>query len=425
MLNTDTQPLEPRGSWLVHHTPVFYGWVILIVGTLGMIMTSPGQTYAVSIFIEHFITDLDISRSWISTLYTAGTLIGSFALPFVGRRIDRHGTRVMVVVIAGLFGLACIYMGFVANVVMLALGFIAIRMLGQGSLSLVSQNVINQWWVRRRGTVMGLSGLFMALLGLGGFPNLINWLIPLCGWQWTYMILGLLLLGVMVPLGGIFFRDNPETYGLQPDGDVIPKTEEETIKAAETDWTLAEARRTPVFWIASIGLSSIAMLATGLFFHMVSIFDDNGLSQTIAATVFLPIAVTSAIANLGGGVLADRIPPRILLAIALFCQAASLLLAQYLQSVPLAFTYGVLLGTTNGLMGAISSIIWASYFGRRYLGSITGLTTTILIVGAALGPMPLGIARDWLGSYNVALTLCAVLPLLLGVANLFFGKPEK
>ena len=414
-----------RYSRLVNQSPIFYGWVILLMGTLGMIMTSPGQTYAVSIFIEHFITDLGISRSWVSTLYTAGTLIGSFALPFIGRQIDRHGTRVMVVVIATLLGGACIYMGFVANAAMLALGFIAIRMLGQGSLSLVSQNVINQWWVRRRGTVMGLSGLVVALLGLGGFPSLINWLIPLYGWQWTYIILGLILLGVMVPLGGFFFRDYPETYGLQPDGDVIIKTAEETLKAAEADWTLAAARRTPVFWIASIGLSSIAMLGTGLFFHMVSIFDDNGLSQTIAATVFLPIAVTSAIANLGGGVLADRIPPRILLAIALFCQVASLLMAQYLQSVPLAFIYGVLLGTTTGLMGAINSVIWASYFGRRYLGSISGVTTTILIVGAALGPMPLGIARDWLGSYNVALTLFAALPLLLGIANLFFGKPEK
>jgi cyanate permease len=48
-----------------------------------------------------------------------------------------------------------------------------------------------------------------------------------------------------------------------------------------------------------------------------------------------------------------------------------------------------------------------------------------MIVGAALGPLPLGVARDLLGSYNLALTLLAVLPFALGVANLFWGKPEK
>jgi cyanate permease len=76
-------------------------------------------------------------------------------------------------------------------------------------------------------------------------------------------------------------------------------------------------------------------------------------------------------------------------------------------------------------MGLVNSVIWAIYFGRQHLGSITGLTTTILIAGAALGPMPLGVAHDLLGSYNQALTLFALLPLGLGVANLFFGKPEK
>ncbi len=74
-----------------------------MVGTLGMIMTSPGQTYSVSIFIEHFINDLGISRSLVSTLYTAGTLIGSFALPIVGRQIDRRGARAVMLIVAALF----------------------------------------------------------------------------------------------------------------------------------------------------------------------------------------------------------------------------------------------------------------------------------------------------------------------------------
>lgn len=69
-------------------------------------MTSPGQTYTVSIFIEHMINDLGISRSAISSLYSVGTLIGSFALPFWGRQIDRRGARSMAVLISILFGLA-------------------------------------------------------------------------------------------------------------------------------------------------------------------------------------------------------------------------------------------------------------------------------------------------------------------------------
>jgi len=304
-----------RGSDLANRSPVFYGWIIMLVGTLGMVMTSPGQTDSVSVFIERFIADLQVSRSLVSTLYTVGTLVGSFALPVVGRQIDRRGPRRMVLIVSALFGLACIYMGFVHNALMLGLGFIAIRMLGQGSLSLVCRNVINQWWIRRRGMVMGISGLLASLFGLGGFPNLINWLIPIYGWRLTYMFLGLLVLAVMMPVGLGFFRNRPEDYGLQPDGHKPDLVEEKAAaeEPIEENWTLSEAMHTSVFWAGGAGIASISMLTTGLFFHMVSIFQDSGLTPTVAASVYLPIALTSAVVTLGSGVLLSRIPVHLLL----------------------------------------------------------------------------------------------------------------
>ena len=399
----------------------------MAAGTLGMIMASPGQTYSVAIFIDHFIQDLGVSRTLVSVLYTAGTLVGGLSLPIIGRQIDRRGPRALVVVIAALLGLSCIYMGLVQNALMLALGFIAIRMLGQGSLGLVSQNVINQWWVRRRGTVMGISGMMMALLGMGGFPNLINWLIRLFGWRYAYAFLGLLLLLVMVPVGLLFFRNRPEDYGLQPDGGIPTpgSTGPAERQSIEENWTPQEAMRTPEFWVVAAGIGLIAMLGTGLIFHLVSIFRDNGLSPTIAASVFVPLSVTSAIVNLAGGVLLDRIPVRFMLAVALFFQALSLVAAQLLSGVGMVLVYGIVLGTTTGLMVTVHGVVWANYFGRKHLGSIAGITTTILIVASSLGPMPLAIAHDLLGSYNPVLTASAIPPLLLSVASLFFGKPPK
>jgi len=107
-----------RQSRFVNRSPIFYGWIIMFVGTLGLIMTSPGQTYSISVFVEYFIGDLGLSRSSVSTIYTVSTLIGSFALPVVGGQIDRRGVRLMMTVIVVLFGLACIYMGFVLNALM-------------------------------------------------------------------------------------------------------------------------------------------------------------------------------------------------------------------------------------------------------------------------------------------------------------------
>lgn len=421
--NTD----QKQSSRLVNKFPFFYGWIILAVGTLGAIMTSPGQTYAVSIFIEHFIVDLGISRSLISTLYAGGTLAGSLALPLIGREIDRRGSRFMVVAIAGALGLACIYMGTVNGPLALAAGFVAVRMLGQGSLTLVSLHVINQWWVTRRGTIMGLSGLFTSLLGLGAFPNLINWLIPRYGWRTTYPLLGLLMLLIMVPAGYLFFRERPEAYGLQPDG---PLKDEDGLQlqaahAAEENWTHRETLRTPAFWIIATGLATIAMMTTGLFFHMVSIFADSGLSADVAASVYVPIAVTTALVTLSSGPLVDRIPLRFALSAALLLQASALWIAQFLTGVPLAFLYGIVLGTATGLFRIVSAVAWAHYFGREHLGSISGTATTISVFGAAMGPLPFGVARDLLGSYNGALSILSLLPLALGITSLLMSPPHK
>jgi sugar phosphate permease len=427
MTETDSRDLSAaRSSRLVSGAPVFYGWIIMLAGSFGLIMTSPGQTYSVSIFIESFIADLGVSRSVVSTLYTAGTLLGSLAQPIFGRQIDRRGSRYMVVVIAGIFGLACIYMGFVSSAIMLGLGFTAIRMFGQGGLGLVCTNVMNQWWVRRRGTVLGISGVLLSMFGLGGFPNLINWLIGQFGWRVTYVVLGISLLLIMTPLGWLLFRNKPEAYGLQPDGGhPVGALDEPRSRLAEQNWLPSEAVRTSAYWILAAGLAAISMLATGLFFHMVSIFDDNGLSAAVAASVYVPIALTTAIANLGSGLLVNRVPLRVLLAVALFLQALSLWMAQFLRGAELALLYGLILGATMGLTRTVSSTAWAAYFGRRHLGSISGLSSTILVAGSALGPLPLGIARDVLGSYNQALAVLAVLPLLLAILAFFARRPSK
>lgn len=422
---SDIQPVVIQQSRLVSRSPIYYGWIIMFVGTFGMIMTAPGQTYAVSIFIEYFIHDLNLSRSLVSSMYTAGTLVGSLVLPFVGRLIDRSGPRKTMSVILILFGGACFFMGIVFNAWMLAVGFLFIRMLGQGSLMLVSKHVVNQWWVKRRGTIMGISGMIVSLLGLGGFPGLINWLIPIYGWQATYMILGMILLGFMLPLTILLVRDRPENYGLLPDGEKLTDTNEGAQrKSREQHWTLPEARTTAAFWVTSTGVAAIGMLSTALFFHMVSIFQDSGLSANTAAWVYLPIAVTTALVSLGSGILVDRIPPNILLALALFLQALSLWMAQYLSSITMAVGYGIILGTTMALMATVHSVAWASYFGRNFLGSISGMATSILIVGSALGPMPFGIARDLFGNYSLILNISAFIPFALGILSLFTKNPN-
>ena len=252
-----------RSSWITT-LPFYYGWLIVFAGIVGIIMTSPGQTYAISIFIEHFIRDLGINRSTVSTLYMLGTLTAGLTAPFVGRQIDKRGPKVVVGVTTVLLTLACFYMSTVQNAVMLGFGFFFIRMLGQGSLNIVSGNILNQWWVRKRGLILSIAGVISALLGNGSFPTLINILIERFGWRNSYQILGLAVLIIMLPVGQLLYKRRPEDYGLLPDG-AKPLSPEQAAKSEQTpadsepafveeNWTSREAVRTAAFWIICLGL---------------------------------------------------------------------------------------------------------------------------------------------------------------------------
>ena len=310
--------------------PFFYGWVIFAAATFGQIMLTPGLTFAVSQFIDPLIRDLNITRTLVSTLYTAATILGSLSLPIVGRLVDRHGPRLMGTLISLLFGLGIIYMGFVNGPVTLFIGFFALRMLGQCSLGLVCTNVINLWWVRRRGSILGLSGVIFGVGGFGVFPNMIQSLIAYRDWRFAYILMGVIVTLVLVPVVAVFFRNRPEDYGLRPDGIADVPAGENTIQVTpplEENWTLSAAMRTPIFWIISFGTAIISLLISGLFFHLVSIFEDHQLTAAAAASTFLPVALASAIFNLLSGILVDRVDIKHLLALSQITLIGCILLA--------------------------------------------------------------------------------------------------
>ena len=408
-----------KRSRLIEKSPVYYGWLILLAGSFGLMMTMPGQTLSIAVFLDRIIEDLNFSRTTVSLMYTLATLLGSFSLPFVGRFIDAKGPRLAVIIISILFALSCVLMGFVQGLTMLFVGFVLIRALGQGALSMTSQHVINIWFVRRRGLAIGLSGLGFSI-GVILFPLLINYLISVYDWRIAYMLLGLLVAVTILPVGALLYRNHPETYGLKPDGAGQQQTE-----LQETHLTLSEARRTITFWLFTIAGFSVATLGTALIFHNYDILAAQGLERNIATLVFVPLGLVQFLATLLTGFFLDRVRPRFVLAAAQLLLACTLVLATSVNSLPLVYVYGICLGIMQGMSGAISAVSFAYYFGRRHLGSIKGVVTTIMVMGTALGPLLFSVGKDLFGSYGSIMLLTAVIPLSIAFIAPFIKPPVR
>jgi MFS family permease len=414
------------GQSIVNRTPVYYGWVIWLVAVVGLSASMPGQTANVSLFIDRWIADFGLTdRSTISALYGIGTFFASLTMVFIGNRLDRFGARTVGVAVALIFAAALVYMSFVNGLVMLAIGFFLIRMLGQGALSLINTTAVANWFQRLRGRVMALT-----LIGFGLFQRVyipfIQELLERMAWQQVWLILAALMAFIVAPVIWVFMREKPEQFGVLPDGDGRgTASTTQVIKPEEYSFRLREAMRTPIFWVFLVGGIMNPMFLTGLIFHQESVFAAIGYdTATAAATVANAIAI-SAFVTLPIGWLLDTIPPGWVRAMELAALAGVMILSNFLATGWMLAAWAVLLGMAMGTGGVFGGTVWANLFGREYLGEIRGFITTVQVTATALGPILLAASFDITGSYATALYTAAVVALVPMLISPLVQPPRK
>ena len=414
MSASDPAAPEPAPSWTAR-LPFFYGWVILPSAGLAMFASGPGQTFAISMFVDPLIEEFGWSRTSVSGLYTAGSLTAAATMLGVGWLLDRFGARVVITAIGLLLGLAALWMSTVDSQLELYAGFAALRVLGQGSLTMATSTLVAIWFIRRRGRATALAGLGM-MASQVAFPPLIHVLIGSYGWRGAWIGLAVVIWVVLLPVAVLLVRRSPESVGLHPDGDV-PR--HQAAAAAPSgmvaDWPLGRAVQTRTFWLVLVASSSQSLISTALIFHQADVLGTRGIGPGISAAVLSVMGPSSFGGIMSAGVLADRYPNRHLLAISQLMLMGAIVLVMFLTDAWQAFIYGGIVGFSNGFAMTVTAVIWPNYYGRRYLGSIRGAATTMMVAAAALGPLPFALGFDLTGSYPTVLGIALVLPAACGV----------
>jgi len=391
--------------------------MVLAFAVIAAGLTGPGQTIGVSVFIDHFVDDLSLSRSQVSTAYLIGTLAGAALLPSVGKFIDRRGVRVSQVIIGLLFGLALVNMSFVNGIIWLAIGFGGIRFLGQGSLSLVSTVTVQLRFNRTRGTALGIfttaSAGVMALV-----PVVLAITISAFGWRQAWLVAAAVVVGLVVPIAWFGLRDLPS--GTRP---AARRDEMREIGGrSDTDsFDRGEAMRTSSFWMLVAVSGAASMMATALNFHQIDLLGDAGLSEKAAAALFIPQVVGSSVAGLSIGYIGDRIGTRYLPAVGMVLLLAAQLLAAVAAPGVIVVLYAIVLGASGGAVRTASATLQPSWFGTGHIGSIQGALTLFGVGASAIGPVALTLTEEWMGSYPPAIMLLGIVP---AVALLFALGPN-
>ncbi len=430
-------PFDPSRS------PFFYGWVIIIFGTLGLLMSIPGQTIGLSTFTDALIEALNISRDTLSMAYMAGTISSSLLLIQAGKWFDKFGARPVAITASICLGLGLLYMSSTEKLVGLLnhhinightviafsvvyLGFLMIRFFGQGVLTLASKTMMMKWFDERRGFALGFSSVFVS----GGFsiaPAFIESLIMGYSWQKAWFYMAAVLILVFPILVFIFFRDDPKEVGLKPDGDwQNSKSANEIRFPVHKDFELSEARKTFAFWIFAGFLALQGLYITGFTFHVVSIFEQFDYTRKEAVSIFQYIAIISVITTLLFSWISDLIPLKYLLFLMSIGAFLSLGSAMCLSYGNLPY-YILILGTglSSGMYGIISAVSWPRFFGKKHLGSIMGQIMMVLVFASALGPFLLSKSLTLFGSYSYGIGLCLFGFFILFLCTFIVKNPQR
>jgi len=420
---------QPNFPFAPSRIPFFYGWLIVIITTLGTLASLPGQTMGVGVFTDYLISNTNLNRMQISFSYMIGTIFSSLLIPISGRYVDLFGTRIMISVAGIGLGVSLLllsksldlinflvsilpeYYSTLISLLVMTLIFLLLRQFGQGLLAMVSRITLAKWFDRRRGLVSGISGVFVAF-GFSGAPLFLNSIIEEYGHSRSIALMAIFFGFLMAFLGWLFFRDNPEECGLVMDGGKN-NLKEKITKSVEPEITLKEALNTYNFWIFSLGLCSASLIITGFTFHVSSIGAIAGLSRSEVYSIFIPISVISMISHLVAGWASDRMPLKYILMVMLFGLSMGCLGVLNLD-IPL---FKILLiigfGLQGGIWPCLMTVSWPRFFGRKYLGSISGAVMGAQVFSSAIGPPVFGLSEKFTGNYSSAIIILAVMNLFL------------
>lgn len=388
------------------------GWPVVAAAMIG-IGAGPGLFQNLSsLFTPGMAAEFGWSRGQIATAAGLG-LVGGLAAPFLGRVADRVGARVVIAAAMLLLGFA--YAGFAvmsgrlwqyqALVLCLALAV-------PGTSALVYGKLVAARFTRHRGLALALatSGLSLTTLAL---PPVIALVIARFSWRGGFVALGLLVVGVALPLVLLALRRAPAMLV-----DVSADPAEHL-----SGMTGAQARRTPRFWALGATALLINVATVGLVTQMVPFGLDRGLTATQAALLLASYGASQVVGRFGIGVLVDHFPAAWMAAGGAAISAMAFAALQFagpgfVPLMALVFAAGLMHGAENDVLPFLASRL----FGLKAYGEIYGSLLVMALLGTAGGIVGWGRLHDATGNYGIPLMIATVAMATAGLLFLTMGR---
>ena len=410
--------------------PFYYGWVVVFAAGTTVFARMAPSVFVLGIFLSPIADEFGWSRTLIAGAVSVGAVASMVLSPIIGWAVDRYGAGIILTVSMVILGVAVISLAWATVPLFFYLGFATGRIIFHVPVQIGSGAVVSRWFIRKRGRAIGVLYLSGAI---GGIVCIQIASIALSNWGIgaAWIALGVTVLGVGVLPSALLIVDRPEDVGLEPDG--LPSGPPESITVylqptqdpIEIDWTLREAMGTKSLWIMVGVVGTLFMTQAGVSVHIGAFYQDRGLGITAVASAITINGIVSGIGSLVWGAIIERAPVQRVMVVLMVLSATSTFLLFTVHSLAAAFAVSAVIGVVAAGGNVIPPVAYASYFGRRSIGSIRGIGETGVQVGQTIGPLLSGLAFDINGSYKVAFLTFAIVALIGSVVIATASPPSK
>ncbi len=359
---------------------------VIIFGFIFTFFSSFGQSFFLGLFNSSIRETLSITHGQFGSIYASATLLSSFLLIWVGKKIDDINIFRFALYVTLLLAFSCFFFSKISSIVFLFIAVFLMRFSGQGLMSHTATTTISRFFTKSRGKALSIGwfGLSTAEFIL---PVLIVYLLTLTAWQNIWLSISVFIIFFLPFISFALIKN----LNFDSREDV---NDQNFVEKEIKNWTRIEVLKDYRFYIVCLNMLAMPWIATGVFVYQSYITESKEWGEFVIAQSFMAYSVLSVITLLGSGFLIDKFTSRKLLIFMNIPLLISMLVLFYLDISISAFIFLGLIGISNGLANVLGSSTWAEIYGVKYIGSIKALTTALMVFSTAFGTALFGLLID-------------------------------
>ena len=359
---------------------------VIIFGFIFTFFSSFGQSFFLGLFNSSIRETLSITHGQFGSIYASATLLSSFLLIWVGKKIDDINIFRFAFYVTLLLAFSCFFFSKISSIIFLFIAVFLMRFSGQGLMSHTATTTITRYFTKSRGKALsvGWFGLSTAEFIL---PVLIVYLLSITAWQNIWISISILVL-IFLPLISFFLIKKLDFDTREQ----VDPTDSEIKEIKQ--WKRIEVIKDYRFYIVCLNMLAMPWIATGVFVYQSFITEAKEWGSFVIAQSFMVYSILSVLTLLGSGFLIDKFTSRKLLIFMNIPLLISTLVLFYFNSPITSFIFLGLIGISNGLANVLGSSTWAEIYGVKFIGSIKALTTALMVFSTAFGTALFGFLID-------------------------------